>query len=99
MQKQENKARGSSNSLRFLLKLTNEIRRKVDLKTIMDNFTKLLLFLGQQLYLYKRRIIFVEELRQIYATDKEITNALEEPMKQSWIRPAGDEHHFEITEL
>jgi hypothetical protein len=65
----------------------------------MDNFTKLLLFLGQQLYVYKRRIIFVDELRQIYDTDKEIIEALEEPTKQGWIRPIRDEHHFEITEI
>jgi hypothetical protein len=65
----------------------------------MDNFTKLLLFLGQQLYLYKRRIIFVEELRQIFASEKEITDALEEPIKQGWIRPVIDDHHFEITEV
>lgn len=65
----------------------------------MDNFTKLLLFLGQQLYLYKRRVIFVEELRQIFTTEVEITEALEEPKNQGWIRPIGDEQHFEITEL
>lgn len=65
----------------------------------MDDFTKLLLFLGQQVYLYKRRIIFVEELRQIFATEKEIADALEEPIKQGWIRPVIDDHHFEITEI
>lgn len=65
----------------------------------MDNFTKLLLFLGQQLYLYKRRIIFVEELRQIFSSDEEIDEVLEDPLKQGWIKPVGDEHHFEITEL
>src|SRR3990167_2631989 len=65
----------------------------------MDEFTKLLLFLGQQLYLYKRRVIFVEELRQIFASDKEVEDALKEPLKQGWIRPVGDEHHFEITEI
>lgn len=65
----------------------------------MDEFTKLLLFLGQQLYIYKRRVIFVEELRQIFSTDKEIEDALKEPLKQGWIKPVGDEHHFEITEI
>ncbi len=65
----------------------------------MDNFKKLLLFLGQQLYLYNRRIIFIEELRQIFATDKVISDALEEPIKQGWIKLTEDNNHFEITEL
>lgn len=65
----------------------------------MDNFTKLLLFLGQQLYLYKRRVIFVEELRQIFSTEQEITGALKEPIKQGWVKLIGDSEHFEITPL
>ncbi|MEA2056421.1 MAG: hypothetical protein U9O78_01740 [Patescibacteria group bacterium] len=65
----------------------------------MNDFTKLLLFLGQQLYLYKRRIIFIEELRQIFSTDKKIEEVLKDPLEQGWIRPVGDEHHFEITKL
>jgi|GEM_PF-6506458 len=65
----------------------------------MDNFTKLLLFLGQQLYSYKRRVIFIDELKQIYPSDKEITDALEEPLKQGWITFTGDKYHFEITTI
>lgn len=64
----------------------------------MDGFTKLLLFLGQQYYLYKRKIIFVEELRQIFS-EKEITEILKDPLKQGWIQPVIDDLHFEITEL
>lgn len=64
----------------------------------MDNFTKLLLFLGQQLFFYKRRLIFVEELKQIYEKDSELLESLEELTKQNLITPI-DQHHFEITEL
>lgn len=65
----------------------------------MNNFTKLLLFLGQQYYLYKRRVIFVEELKQIFHTGQEITGALQEPIKKGWIKLIGDGQLFEITQL
>lgn len=63
----------------------------------MSNFTKLLLFLGQQLYVHNRRVIFIEELRQIFPNDNEISNEIEEPIKQGWLKMLGDGEHFEIT--
>jgi hypothetical protein len=67
--------------------------------TIMDNFTKLLLFLGQQLFVYKRRVIFSEELKQIISSDEEIIEHLDEFEKNGWIQKFMDEYHFEITVL
>lgn len=65
----------------------------------MDNFTKLLLFLGQQYYVYNRRVFFIEELLQIYPSEQEIIAALEDPIRQGWLQPVLDTRHFEITSL
>ncbi len=62
----------------------------------MEYLTKLLLFLGQQHYIYHRDIFFIGELLQFFASEQEARGAIDDPIRQGWLRRV-DDNFIEIT--